>query len=81
MKTIKLYSTIACHLCEQAEALIDNVGIPENYVLVKRDILDNQQWLEKYRVLIPVIEFDGNELLWPFNEKQLKTFFVLHCAI
>ena len=67
-----LFGTMGCHLCEEASALIAEAGI----VFQMTEILDNQQWLEKYSLSIPVLRHieSGNELAWPFEREQLQTF-------
>ncbi len=69
-----LYSTGACHLCEQASALLDRVllDIPgAHYSTV--DISDSDTLFDRYGWLIPVVRFaDGSELNWPFDETALR---------
>lgn len=69
-----LYSTGACHLCEQASALLDRVLLdtPEaSYSTV--DISDSDTLFDRYGWLIPVVRFaDGSELNWPFDESALR---------
>ncbi len=74
MNKLYLYSTIACHLCEEAEEMLVELQQTVEFTLVKRDIIDNAQWLEKYRVSIPVLELNQKELLWPFNKSQIVKF-------
>jgi glutaredoxin len=73
-KSIILYTTLGCHLCEEAEQLLNQVEIPENTTIQKRDIIDNQQWLDKYRISIPVLASNGKELNWPFTKIQIQQF-------
>lgn len=69
-----LYSTGACHLCEQASALLDRalIDIPgASYSTV--DISDSDTLFDRYGWLIPVVRFaDGSELNWPFDESALQ---------
>ena len=66
-KLVTLYSTWGCHLCDSAEALLIQSGYP--YTVV--DIVDDAKALEKYRLLIPVIAIQEQELNWPFDAEQL----------
>jgi hypothetical protein len=75
---LELYSTSACHLCEQAEALLA-VIVPQSrlawqcYVV---DIADDDELLERYGTRIPVLRRcdTGTELSWPFDASQLLVF-------
>lgn len=66
-----LYHTSACHLCEQAEALLRARGLA--YVCV--DVAGDEALLEAYGVRIPVLRRpDGAELGWPFDARSLEAF-------
>jgi glutaredoxin len=67
-----LYSTSHCHLCEQAEALLVQLGIEAAHI----DIADNDGLLERYGARIPVVKRmdDGSELGWPFDVEALQRF-------
>ena len=67
-----LYGTRYCHLCEQAEALLEAAGMTAEHV----DIATDDTLLEKYRIRIPVLLRDDNgaELGWPFDAKALQRF-------
>ena len=63
--TLLLYTTSGCHLCEQAEALLQSAGAPVETV----EIADDEALLERYGVRIPVLRHreTGGELDWPFD--------------
>jgi len=63
-----LLSTEACHLCEQAEALLAPLGI----MYSKIDIAEQEHWQEHYATKIPVLlnTETNQELCWPFNEEM-----------
>jgi len=71
VKPLTLYTTLGCHLCEHAEAILDAAQC--TYVGV--DIAEDLALLERYGVRIPVVK-DGNgrELGWPFDTAQLTAF-------
>lgn len=73
-----LFSTSGCHLCEQAEQLLDQSAIANAYQ--KKDIADNPDWLERYGIRIPVLYHlsSRQELSWPFDECALQTFIAEH---
>lgn len=71
MKSLILFSTSGCHLCEDAMALLEQLGA--NYAV--QDIIDDSQLVEKYGTKIPVLKDNlGNELDWPFDLVMLKQF-------
>ena len=67
-----LYSTWGCHLCEQAERLLQEAGaqyaMPAYRVL---DIVDDEAAFARYRLMIPVLKYNEQELCWPFDAEQL----------
>ena len=70
MQMLILYSTWGCHLCEQAEQLLQDAGQPFQLV----DIVDDEQAFARYRLAIPVLKKGDNELYWPFDAAQLATW-------
>ena len=72
----ELYSTSACHLCEQAAAMVQawrDQGLAPKVLEV--DIADDDDLFERYGVRIPVIRRDdGEELGWPFDVQALGRF-------
>ncbi|MDP2560352.1 glutaredoxin family protein [Psychrobium sp. 1_MG-2023] len=68
---IILYSTDGCHLCEDAQALLDQVAV--SYQVT--DIIDDETLVARYGTTIPVVaDSQGNELNWPFSLEQLRSF-------
>lgn len=71
-----LFGTSACHLCEVAEGILDelcrgNVGIQYEKV----DISASAALLERYGLTIPVLRDPaGRELNWPFTAAQVRRF-------
>jgi glutaredoxin len=72
---IKLYGTAFCHLCEQAEAVLREIGIEAEYI----DIADDDELMEKYGIRIPVLKRadTGTELGWPFDAVAVSRFLAL----
>jgi len=71
MKPLTLYSTDGCHLCEEAMALLAQVGA--SYQV--QDIIDDATLVEKYGIKIPVLATAaGDELDWPFDVAALTQF-------
>lgn len=69
---IRLYGTACCHLCEEAQAILHELGIQAEYV----DIADDDELLEKYGIRIPVLKRvdTGAELGWPFDAAAVSRF-------
>lgn len=63
--TLRLYITGGCHLCEQAESLLQSAGA----LIETVEIADHDDWLAQYGVRIPVVRrlATGEELDWPFD--------------
>lgn len=69
-----LYSTLGCHLCEEARALIDASCIAAE--VTEEDIASDDALIERYGVRIPVLQCvsSGAELGWPFDAATLEGF-------
>ncbi|MFO7553162.1 MAG: glutaredoxin family protein [Haliea sp.] len=71
-----MYGTSACHLCDEAEALLlqaaqDGLGAD----FIKVDISDSEDLFARYGLRIPVLKRrDGAELGWPFGAVELAIF-------
>jgi hypothetical protein len=63
-----LYSTSACHLCEQALELMQPLVAAGCEIRVV-DISESDELFERYGILIPVLRrvASGAELNWPFD--------------
>lgn len=72
MSELLLLGTSACHLCEQAEALL----LPLNISFAKVDIAEQMQWQERYALKIPVLldTRRQQELCWPFTVEDIHDF-------
>ena len=72
MLTIKLYTTDHCSLCEQALDLL--LGMPEmaGFELLTVDIAADDQLMQTYGELIPVLEARGYELISPFDRASVQ---------
>ena len=71
MGSLTLYTTLGCHLCEHAEALLEAAGCP----FVASDIAEDLTLLQRYGTRIPVVrDSRGSELGWPFDGTTLSNF-------
>lgn len=70
---LKLYSTLGCHLCEEAEALLNQTQIVADIAWTTVEIAESDKLLQEYGVRIPVVQYTANgaELGWPFDERSL----------
>lgn len=57
-----MYSKENCPLCTKAKKVIEELGEEYPIVLNEIDIYKDDELLEKYQIMIPVIEIDGNEV-------------------
>ena len=75
-RTLYLYSTSACHLCETALALITPGLSSLDITLVEVDISESDELMELYGIRIPVLKFadQSQELGWPFSESDFLAF-------
>ena len=78
---VNLYTTLGCHLCEQAHALL--VELQQEGMAIEIDsieIADSDELMEKYGIRIPVVTLasgeDAKEIGWPFTLDELRTFLV-----
>ncbi|GFZ85515.1 thioredoxin family protein [Compostibacillus humi] len=62
MLQVKFYMKEICSLCDDAEALLSLFQRDYPHEIEFRDIYTNDEWLEKYHLLIPVIEVNGRQL-------------------
>jgi len=67
---ITLYSTEGCHLCEMAFELCQQIGIANKVETV--DIAFDEELFLRYGVTIPVLNYQGQELNWPFDLQELQ---------
>lgn len=69
-----LYSTLGCHLCEQAKQLVETAVGPEGDGWQEIDIADSEILMTQYGIRIPVLQSAATkaELAWPFDLSQLQ---------
>ena len=77
MIRLLLLGTSGCHLCEQAELIIN--GCLSNhfeFTIETIDIAEQEKWQEQYALSIPVLYHPETkkDLGWPFNQWQVKAF-------
>ena len=75
MHGIILYFQEDCHLCDDAEVLLHQQGLGDQYEKV--DIESDLELLKQYGIHVPVLKrsSDSKELFWPFDQAELNRFF------
>jgi hypothetical protein len=77
MIRLLLLGTSGCHLCEQAEQIINDC-LPNNLELTIEiiDIAEQEQWQDQYAIRIPVLYHpeSKNELGWAFDKTNVIQF-------
>ncbi|MBQ1782820.1 MAG: glutaredoxin family protein [Gammaproteobacteria bacterium] len=71
---ILLYHTDGCHLCEQADAMLQRLGAR----FERCDIINDERQRATYGWRIPVVASAGGELDWPFDRQQLEHFLTIY---
>ena len=79
MRVLNLYTTLGCHLCDEAAAIINELINQQEIInlrLVAVEISDSDTLMEKYAVRIPVLKFQEEikELAWPCTDEELSVF-------
>ncbi len=72
LKHLILYTTSSCHLCEEAELLLNQTNLEWQSI----EIADSAELLRLYSLKIPVIcnTATKKELSWPFSLIDIETF-------
>ncbi|MBF5039642.1 glutaredoxin family protein [Methylophilus glucosoxydans] len=77
-KPLILFGTLGCHLCEDAERILQALKLPYQYV----DIIEDEKLLERYQISIPVLLENSSDqeniLAWPFNSEQVSQWLLSH---
>lgn len=60
--TLIFYTRNKCPLCEKAKAVIDEIKQEMDFVYIEKDIDESDELTEKYGLMIPVVEIDGEEV-------------------
>jgi glutaredoxin len=60
--TLIFYTRNKCPLCEKAKAVIDELYEELDFQFIVKDIDESDELTEKYGIMIPVVEIDGEEV-------------------
>lgn len=77
--SLYLYTSVGCHLCEKAEALLASALGDQLDRVLPMEISDSEDLLASYGLRIPVIAGTNRagqwcELGWPFDAADLHDF-------
>jgi glutaredoxin len=64
LRRIRLYGKPGCHLCEQAEELLEDLGREHPLAVEMIDITSDPALFERYRFEIPVIILDDGRSIF-----------------
>jgi len=76
MTPVTLYTTLGCHLCDEAKQLAWPVLEHFNCRLIEVEIADDDALVEAYGIRIPVfkcVDCEG-DIGWPFDQQQLAAY-------
>jgi hypothetical protein len=62
---VTLYSKPGCLLCEELKADLLDMQREIGFLLLEQNIEENPQDFERFRYLIPVLDIEGGEMLYP----------------
>ena len=79
MSNIKLYGTLGCHLCEEAESWLKHFFPWATYMYV--DIACDEKLVESFGLRIPVLSNGIDDVNWPFDIQQVHRLFLEQAAI
>ncbi|HYK71576.1 MAG TPA: glutaredoxin family protein [Pseudoneobacillus sp.] len=60
--TLTFYTRNKCHLCEKAKMVIEEIKQEMDFIYIEKDIDESDELTEKYGLMIPVVEIDGEEV-------------------
>ena len=74
--SLELLGTSGCHLCELAEAIVDEVfaGTGKTIPLTLIEIADDPDLMDAFGIRIPVLRYQDQVLGWPFTAAEVTDF-------
>jgi glutaredoxin len=68
---IRLYSKTNCPLCDKAKQVLQELQKEFSFQINEIDIYQDDVLLEKYQLMIPVVEIDGEEVAFGIVHKDV----------
>lgn len=62
MLTVHFYTKENCPLCDHALIILEDLQEELGFTIEERDIHENDEWLERYGLMIPVVQVNGEDL-------------------
>jgi hypothetical protein len=78
MPQVLLYTTLGCHLCDDAMAIVQPILDKEGWKVSLVEIADSPELVDKYGIRIPVLARVDNqdEIGWPFGVEEIELLLV-----
>ncbi|MEH7458434.1 NrdH-redoxin [Bacillus pseudomycoides] len=70
MKVV-LYTKTDCGLCVKAKQILKEVQKVYSFEIEEIDIYEDDELLEKYQIMIPVVEIDGKQAFYGVIHKDV----------
>ena len=75
---LEFYTTEGCHLCEEAEVLLQQLlaRYPNQLQVEVIDIVESEELIQQYGERIPILKIagDNSDLGWPFDFTSMETY-------
>ncbi len=73
VRTVRLYGKPGCHLCEQAEELLEDLADEFSLTISSIDITSDSSLFDRYRYEIPVVALEnGRSVNGRMSKDQLR---------
>ncbi|MGM0836067.1 MAG: glutaredoxin family protein [Bacillota bacterium] len=67
---LKFYTKVDCPLCEKAKARLQELQSEMDFIIEEVDIYRDDALLEKYQIMIPVVEYQEEMLGYGIIDKE-----------
>lgn len=74
-----LYSKPECSLCDELKQELLEIQKELQFELIECDIIEDEEMFARYRYLIPVLDIEGGEVLYPPHHRDV-VYNALHAA-
>ncbi|MFZ3590143.1 glutaredoxin family protein [Bacillus sp. DJP31] len=68
---IHFYTKKNCPLCDKGKAIVEELATEFPIILYEHDIYQDDQLLELYQLMIPVVEIEGEQVNYGIIKKDL----------
>lgn len=82
MNVVKLYTRKTCPLCDKAKKILLELQKERKFQYIEINIAESDHLTEKYGLMIPVVEIDGQEVQYGRIDKLfIQNYFtkILEC--